>query len=114
MHEQKKVYSQNSLIAEGQYKDAAIGYEKANDLENLVRIYVTHLKKIDEAVTIVRKTKSKEGAKLISKFFQSVQDYKSVVEFCLLAGLREEALNCAKVYKMFHTSFIIKWNFMLN
>lgn len=76
--------------------EAALGYQRAGDTENLIRVYVQHLRKIDEAVGIVRETKSREGAKLVMQFFQDIKDYRSVVEFCLIAGMSDEALNYAK------------------
>lgn len=36
-------------IAEGDFEGAAKGYQKAKDYENLVRIYVEHLHRINEA-----------------------------------------------------------------
>ena len=50
-----------------------------------------------QAVKLVRETKSKEGAKMITRFFQGIRDYRSVVEFCLLAGMKEDALHYAQV-----------------
>lgn len=49
-------------------------------------------------MALVRKTRSREGARLLSKFFQSAGDFKGVVEFCLIAGMRDEALKCAQVW----------------
>ncbi len=83
-------------VAEGNYQEAADGYRQAGDTENLVRILVANLRQIDEAVAIVRKTKSRDGAKIIAKFFQTLKDYKSVIEFCLLAGLEDDAFAYAR------------------
>jgi WD repeat-containing protein 19 len=85
------------FVAEGNFTEAALGYQRASDIDNLIRVYVDHLRKIDEAVKLVRETKTKEGAKLVMRFFQGMKDYRSVVEFCLLAGMQDEALNYAKV-----------------
>jgi WD repeat-containing protein 19 len=51
-----------------------------------------------KAVEIVRATRSPESAKIVAKYFQSTKDYKAVIEFCLLAGLAEEAMSYAQVY----------------
>ena len=83
--------------AEGKYEEAAKAYEKAKDFDSVVRIYVTHTRNIESAVQIVRRTKSRESAKLISHFFQEMRDFKSTVEFCLLAGLKTEAFEIAQV-----------------
>lgn len=86
--------------AEGHYEDAAQGYLRGGDYDNLCRVYISHLRKIDEAVAIVRKHKSKESAKLIAKFFQTVQDFKAVVEFCIIADMKDEAFLFAKTYNL--------------
>ncbi|KAJ3227474.1 WD repeat-containing protein 19 [Clydaea vesicula] len=81
--------------AEKLYQDAALAYEKGRDYFSLVRIYVDHLKNIDAAVAIVRKTQCRKSAKLVSKFFQSIKDYKSVIEFYVMAGIIDEAFEIA-------------------
>jgi WD repeat-containing protein 19 len=79
-----------------QYADAAIAYERGKDYENLVRVYVEHLKNVEAAVSIVRETRSKESARIVSKFFLNMRDYKSVVEFYLMAGMFDEAFELAQ------------------
>ena len=74
-----------------------MAYERGKDYENVVRIYVQNLHNIDGAVKIVRETRSKESARIVSKFFQGMQDYKSVVEFLLMAGMSDEAFELAQV-----------------
>ena len=83
-------------IADGQYSDAAYGYEKAQDYDNLVRILIDHLKDIQAAVSVVRKTHSRDSAKLVVKFFQERREYKPVIEFCLLAGMDDDAFEIAR------------------
>lgn len=51
---------------------------------------------------MVRTTKSQESAKIVAKYFQSTRDYRSVIEFCLLAGLGDEALSYAQVIFPYH------------
>ncbi|KAJ3113681.1 WD repeat-containing protein 19 [Physocladia obscura] len=82
--------------ASGQYEEAASAYERGKDHENLVRLYVEHLQNIDGAVKIVRETRSRESARIVSKFFQSMKDYRSVVEFLLMAGMADEAFELAQ------------------
>ncbi|KAI8836727.1 hypothetical protein BJ741DRAFT_708422 [Chytriomyces cf. hyalinus JEL632] len=82
--------------ASKQYEEAAYAYERGKDYENLVRLYVEHLQNIDGAVKIVRETRSRDSARIVSKFFQSMKDYKSVVEFLLMAGMMEEAFELAQ------------------
>ncbi|KAJ3181263.1 WD repeat-containing protein 19 [Geranomyces variabilis] len=78
------------------YTEAARAYEKAKDYDNVVRLFIDHLQNIEGAVAIVRKTRSRESAKLVAKVFQSMRDYRSVVEFYLMAGMREEAFELAQ------------------
>ncbi|KAJ3283607.1 WD repeat-containing protein 19 [Borealophlyctis nickersoniae] len=82
--------------AEGQYPEAARAYEKAKDYDSVVRLLVDHMQNIDGAVSIVRKTRSRDSAKIVAKFFQGIRDYRSVVEFYLMAGMREEAFELAQ------------------
>ncbi|KAJ1537325.1 WD repeat-containing protein 19 [Nowakowskiella sp. JEL0078] len=93
-----KVLTQYAKAKEvlGQFTEAAIAYEKARDFDNVVRIYVENLQNIDGAVSIVRKTRSREAAKMVSKYFQSVKDFKSVVEFFLMANMKDEAFALAQ------------------
>jgi WD repeat-containing protein 19 len=63
----------------------------------LVRVLIDHLRDIQSAVAVVRRTHSKDSAKLVVKFFQEQKEYKPVIEFCLLAGLEEDAFEIAQV-----------------
>ncbi|KAJ3055204.1 WD repeat-containing protein 19 [Rhizophlyctis rosea] len=93
-----KVFGQYAKAkeAEGQYAEAASAYEKARDYDALVRLMVDRLQNIDGAVAIVRKTRSRESAKLVAKYFMSQRDYQSVVEFYLMAGMGSEAFELAQ------------------
>ncbi|ORY49888.1 WD repeat-containing protein 19 [Rhizoclosmatium globosum] len=93
-----KIFLQYAKAKEAakQYEEAAAAYEKGKDHENLVRLYVEHLQNIDGAVKIVRETRSRDSARIVSKFFQSMRDYKSVVEFLLMAGMVDEAFELAQ------------------
>ena len=87
----------NILSAEKQYEEAAKAYEKGRDYESLVRVNLEHLNNVNAAVVIVRKTRSRDSAKLVAKFFQSIKDYQNVIEFQLLAGMTDEAFEIATV-----------------
>ncbi|KAJ3011652.1 WD repeat-containing protein 19 [Thoreauomyces humboldtii] len=80
----------------GDHTEAARAYEKAKDYDNVVRLFIDHLQNVEGAVAIVRKTRSRESARLVAKVFQSLRDYRSVVEFFLIAGMREEAFELAQ------------------
>ena len=53
--------------SEGRYKEAVSAYENARDYDNVVRILLDQLNQPEEAVKIVRETKSVEGAKMVAK-----------------------------------------------
>ena len=55
-------------------------------------IYNIHIK----AVSVVRKSRHMPSARMISRHFLSTGDFKSVVEFCLMAGMVDEAFELAK------------------
>ena len=50
-----------------QYKEAKEAYDKAGDMDNVVRLNVEHLNNLAEAHIIVRRTKSAEAAALVAK-----------------------------------------------
>lgn len=56
-----------------------------------------------QAVDIVRKYKSKLGAKIVAKHFQCIKDYKSMIEFFMIAGLTEQAFESALNYDQMGT-----------
>ncbi|KAI9093093.1 hypothetical protein DFS34DRAFT_717341 [Phlyctochytrium arcticum] len=93
-----KLFAQYARAKESEkdYIEAARAYDKARDYDNVVRLFIDHLNNIDGAVAIVRQTRSRESARLISKFFQSIKDYRSVVEFYLMAGMQDEAFELAQ------------------
>ncbi|KAI8831390.1 hypothetical protein BC829DRAFT_409646 [Chytridium lagenaria] len=100
-----------SMQKRKKYVEAAASYEKARDFDNVVRLCVEHLNQIDKAVKIVRDTRSRESARIVSKFFQARQEYNSVVEFCLMAGMVDEAFELAQQHDvMEHFGVLIKGN----
>ncbi|KAL5037819.1 hypothetical protein RTP6_005194 [Batrachochytrium dendrobatidis] len=81
---------------EGQHLEAANAYERAKDYDNLARVLLENLNDVQGAANLVRKTKSRESAKMMTKAFQSLQDYKSTIEFYILAGMLKEAFEISK------------------
>ncbi|CAG0902490.1 unnamed protein product, partial [Darwinula stevensoni] len=84
--------------AEGRYREAVAAYEMAHDYDSVVRIYLDHLNNPDAAVTIVRNTKSVEGAKKVARFFQKLNDYSSAIQFLVMSQCNEEAFRLAQKY----------------
>ncbi|KAJ3110612.1 WD repeat-containing protein 19 [Phlyctochytrium bullatum] len=106
-----KIFSQYAKAKEaiGQFAEASDAYEKAQDFDNVVRLCVEHLGDIEKAVRLVRETRSRESARIISKFFQARHEYKSVIEFCLMAGMSDEAFELAQQHDvMEHFAELVK------
>ncbi|KAL7750123.1 WD repeat-containing protein 19 [Sorochytrium milnesiophthora] len=93
------------LMKEGQqlYEEAAEAFKQARAFDELIRVYVSHLSRIEEAVQVARECKSREGAKLVADFFAGIGDYKSVVEFYLLADMKAQAFAMAQKYELMDT-----------
>jgi WD repeat-containing protein 19 len=53
--------------AEGRYAEAVRAYEAARDYDNVIRVLLEHLKNPEQAVKVVKETKSVEGAKMVAK-----------------------------------------------
>lgn len=47
------------------------------------------------SVEIVQQTKSIEGAKLVARFFQKMNDYNSAIKFLILSNCHDEAFQLA-------------------
>ncbi|XP_043289722.1 WD repeat-containing protein 19 isoform X2 [Venturia canescens] len=81
--------------AEGKYEEAARAYETAKDYDNIIRINLEHLNNPARSVEIVQQTKSIEGAKLVARFFQKMNDYNSAIKFLILSNCHDEAFQLA-------------------
>ena len=85
-----------AMEAERRYPVAAEAYRTAADTDNLVRVLLDHLNQPDEAVSVVRRTKSVEAAKLVAKHFLKQNDHTSAVQFLALSNCHAEAFALAK------------------
>ncbi|CAG2108726.1 unnamed protein product [Medioppia subpectinata] len=81
---------------EGKYREAVKAYIKAEEWLNVVRLYLDYLNNPGEAVKIVRESKSIEGAKMIAKFFQKLNDMSSAIEFLVMSKCHDEAYRLAQ------------------
>uniref|UniRef100_A0A1I7VRZ3 WD repeat-containing protein 19 n=1 Tax=Loa loa TaxID=7209 RepID=A0A1I7VRZ3_LOALO len=93
-----KIHTAYGKVMEGEkkYKQAAIAYKNARDYDNLVRLLLEHLNKPEEAVCIVRESRSVEGAKLVAKFFIKLGDQDSAIQFLVLSQCQQEAFHLAE------------------
>eukprot|EP01012_Entosiphon_sulcatum_P034005 TRINITY_DN4306_c0_g1_i1.p1 TRINITY_DN4306_c0_g1~~TRINITY_DN4306_c0_g1_i1.p1 ORF type:complete len:1383 (+),score=422.30 TRINITY_DN4306_c0_g1_i1:301-4449(+) len=88
---------------DGSYKEAEEAYEKAGDMDAVIRLNVDHLDNLAKAHVIVRKTKSVEGAALVAKRCKKQGDYKTAIEFLLLAKNASEAFELAQQHAEMQT-----------
>jgi WD repeat-containing protein 19 len=97
--------------SEGRFKEACAAYIKAGEWENAIRygayrsiindafvlrIQLNQLKSPEQAVKIVRETNSIEGAKMVARFFESINEYDSAVQFLVLSKCYAEAFAMAQ------------------
>ncbi|XP_055530330.1 WD repeat-containing protein 19 [Wyeomyia smithii] len=82
--------------AEGSYAEAINSYQVAGDLDSVVRIYLEHLSDPHSASEILLETRSVEGSKLLSKYFEQHGDYESAIQFLLLCGSVADAFAIAQ------------------
>jgi WD repeat-containing protein 19 len=82
--------------ADGKYRDAAQAYEAAKDYDSVIRVNLEFLQNPDEAVRIVRETRSIDGAKMVAKFFEKLGDFSSAIQFLILSKCENEAFAMAQ------------------
>jgi WD repeat-containing protein 19 len=83
---------------DGAFGEAAKAYEQAGEFDAVIRISLDHLSNPDEAVRIVKKTGSVEGAKLVAKFFMNLPgggDPGSAIQFLVMSGAAADAFQLA-------------------
>ncbi|UYV64330.1 WDR19 [Cordylochernes scorpioides] len=82
--------------ADGSYQEAVKAYALAQEYDNVIRIYLDHLNNPEAAVTVVKETKSLEGAKMVAKFFQKLNDVPTAIQFLALSRCHQEAFQLAQ------------------
>nr|XP_054756020.1 WD repeat-containing protein 19-like isoform X1 [Lytechinus pictus] len=95
-----KIHSQYAKAkeADGKYKDAASAYRNAKDWDNVIRIQLDYLKNPEEAVRVVKESGSVEGAKMVAKFFQKLNDYSSAIQFLVMSQCNNDAFQLAQTH----------------
>lgn len=86
--------------SEGKYRDAINSYKLANDADSVVRIYLDHLSDPHSASEIVLESRSVDGGKMLAKFYQSINDYESALQFLIHCGSVNEAFQLAQRHNM--------------
>ncbi|KAL9647005.1 hypothetical protein ABK040_013859 [Willaertia magna] len=83
---------------EGKYEEAATSYERAGDLNSVININLRFLNNIPKAIEIVKKTKTTDGANMIALFCKEKGDYKTAIEFLVMAEKQEDAFELAQTH----------------
>lgn len=76
--------------AERDYAEAATAYERAGDSDAVVRLYLNHLDRAEDALAIVRRTQSADGAAMVADYCRKGHNYRGAVEFLLTANRVDE------------------------
>lgn len=95
---QPKILQQYAKAKEAtrDFKAAVDAYRKARDHDNVVRVLLDHLSQPEAASEIVRKTGSADGARKVSRYCESVGDFRGAIEFLLLARDTADAFDLAQ------------------
>lgn len=88
---------------EGSYKEAKDAFDKAGATDDVVRLNVEHLNNLAEAHILVRRTKSANAAALVAKHCKKSGDFKTAIEFLLLAKKTTEAFEMARQHDEMQT-----------
>lgn len=81
---------------DGSYEQAVKAYYIAKDYDSVIRLQLDYLNNPEIAVELVQETKSAEGAKLVARFFQRLNDYTSAIRFLVLSRCHDEAFELAR------------------
>ncbi|KAL3149725.1 hypothetical protein ABBQ38_013551 [Trebouxia sp. C0009 RCD-2024] len=84
--------------SEGSYAEAAVAYEAAGDLDNVVRLNLDQLKNPLKAAAIVRKAGSRDAAQRLAQYCLAARDYQAAVEFLLMAKQPQQAFDVAQTH----------------
>jgi WD repeat-containing protein 19 len=84
---------------EKDYESAAEAYERARDMDSVVRLYLEELGRPEKAFDIVRKTASSTGAQLVAHYCKGEGNYRGAIEFLLMAKCSEDAFVLAKAHE---------------
>ncbi|XP_015782176.1 WD repeat-containing protein 19-like [Tetranychus urticae] len=81
--------------SEGDYKEAVKAYLASGKTIESVRLLLDKLNNPGEAVRLVKESGNLEGAKMIARFFQKINDIESAIEFLILSKCNDEAFQLA-------------------
>ncbi|RHZ21453.1 hypothetical protein DYB37_000111 [Aphanomyces astaci] len=84
--------------AAGEFAAASDAYEAAMDLDSVVRIQLEHLNNAEKAFSIVKQTKSSEGASAVAKYCIESANYAAAIDFLLMANREDDAFQLAQAH----------------
>ena len=77
-------------------------YERAKEMDSVVRLNLRYLDNPMKAFAIVRKTRSSEGASMVAAYCTDNGDFQSAIEFLLFAKRLQQAGYAALLAKEFY------------
>jgi len=84
--------------SEGNYKEAVKAYKKAKEMDAVARLLLEKLNQPQEAFAIVRETQSVESALMCANYCAQIGDFKSAIEFLLIAKQGDKAFELAQTH----------------
>jgi WD repeat-containing protein 19 len=78
------------------YREALVAYERARDLDSVVRLCLEHLNEPQKAFQLVRDTQLASGAERVAEYCRKQGNIAGAVEFLLLAKNDQEAFHLAE------------------
>ena len=66
------------------------------DFDSAVRLFLDKLNDPENAVRIVKQTRSTEGAKMVARFFIRLGDFSSAIQFLVISHCVDEAFQLAQ------------------
>lgn len=93
----KCLFSEYAKIQEQEhrFKEAIKAYEKIGDTLQVIRILLEKVRNPTEAMKLARESRSVEAKMKIAKFFQSIGEIPSALEFLVLSNCNSEAFQLA-------------------
>lgn len=87
----------------GAYREALVAYERARDLDSVVRLCLEHLNEPQKAFQLVRETQLASGAERVAEYCRKQVNICGAIEFLLLAKNDREAFLLAERHDQMET-----------
>jgi hypothetical protein len=79
----------------GRYDKAVAAFTRARATDDVVRVYLERMNRLDEAAALARETRSTAAATMVAAHMADLDDTRGAIEFQLLAGRPDEAFELA-------------------